>query len=65
VSYHRDGVAPIWNTFFADWQARARRGEFEVLDFVPKHIPQFTPRPIAPQEVVRSVNLDDSPRKTM
>jgi hypothetical protein len=59
VSYHRDGVAPIWNEFFADWQVRARRGDFEVREFVPKPIPRFTPRHIVPQEVIRSVNLDE------
>jgi hypothetical protein len=59
VSYHRDGVAPVWDKFFADWQARVRRGEFEVRDFVPKPIPHFTPHPMAPQEVIRSVNLED------
>src|SRR5262249_25185583 len=30
VSYHRDGVAPVWNEFFAEWKVRAARGEFEV-----------------------------------
>jgi hypothetical protein len=55
VSYHRDGVAPIWHEFFAAWQARAAHGEIEVRDFVPVPIPPFTPAPIAPQEVVRGV----------
>jgi hypothetical protein len=55
VSYHRDGVAPIWNEFFAAWQARAARGEFEVREFVPLTIPPFTPVTIDPQEVVRGV----------
>jgi hypothetical protein len=55
VSYHRDGVAPIWNEFFAAWQAKAARGEIEVREFVPLPIPPFIPLPIAPQEVVRGV----------
>ena len=55
VSYHRDGVAPIWNEFYAAWRARAARGEIEVREFVPVPIPPFAPAPIAPQEVVRGV----------
>jgi len=55
VRFHRDGVAPIWNEFFAAWQARAARGEIEVRDFDPVPIPPFTPAPVAPQEVVRGV----------
>lgn len=60
VSYHRDGVAPIWDQFFADWQTRAARREFEVRGFVPKPLPYFVPRHIAPQEVIRSVILNDA-----
>lgn len=55
VSYHRDGVAPIWSEFFAEWRSRAARGEFEVREFVSKPIPAFTPRSIAPQEVIQGV----------
>lgn len=55
VSYHRDGVAPAWQEFFGDWRVRARRGEFAVRNFIPKRIPPFTPRPIAPQAVIRGV----------
>lgn len=55
VSYHRDGVAPIWSEFFAMWQARAARGEIEVREFVPRPIPPFTPQHITPQEVIRAV----------
>jgi hypothetical protein len=55
VSYHRDGIAPIWNDFFAEWLARVARGEIEYHDFVPRPIPEFAPRPIAPQEVIRAV----------
>jgi hypothetical protein len=55
VSYHRDGVAPVWNDFFVAWQARVARKEIEVLAFDPKSIPPFTPCPIEPQEVIRGV----------
>jgi hypothetical protein len=55
VSYHREGVAPIWKEFFAAWQARAVRGEIVVRAFVPLPIPPFTPVAIAPQEVIRGV----------
>ncbi len=59
VSYHREGVAPIWKEFFAAWQARAARGEFQVRRFAPRMIPPFTPVAIAAQEVIRGVR--DSP----
>lgn len=55
VSYHRDGMAPIWSDFFAAWLAQAKRREIEVLEFEPKPIPEFAPRQIAPQEVIRAV----------
>jgi hypothetical protein len=57
VSYHRDGVAPIWSEFFEDWQARTRLGEIVVKEFAPKQIPPFKPQPIEPQEVVQGVRL--------
>jgi len=59
VSFHREGTAPVWNEFFAAWQARAARGEIEVRDFVRRPIPPFTPRHIAPQEVIRGVRPAD------
>jgi hypothetical protein len=55
VSYHRDGVAPIWSDFFAAWLAQVQRGEIDVREFEPKPIPDFVPRRIAPQEVIRAV----------
>ncbi len=55
VSYHREGVAPIWLEFFADWKATAARGEIEPREFVPRPIPAFTPRAIEPQEVIQGV----------
>lgn len=55
VTYHRDGVAPLWSDFFEAWQRKAARGEIEVREFVPKPIPPFTPRQIAPQEVIQAV----------
>jgi hypothetical protein len=60
VSYHRDGVAPFWNEFFAEWRLRAARGEIEVRPFAPRPIPPFTPRQIAPQEVIRAVREDQA-----
>jgi hypothetical protein len=59
VSYHRDGVAPIWSEFFEAWKAQAARGEIAVEEFAPKKIPPFTPRPIEPQEVVQGVPRKD------
>jgi hypothetical protein len=55
VSYHREGVAPIWTEFFAAWQALAARGEINVRRFAPLAIPPFTPVAIAAQEIVRGV----------
>jgi hypothetical protein len=55
VSYHRDGIAPIWTDFFAAWQSRAARNEIEVRDFSHRPIPAFTPCPIEPQEVIRGL----------
>jgi hypothetical protein len=55
VSYHRDGEAPIWSEFFEDWQARARRGEIVVREFVPKPIPSFQPVANEAQAVIRGV----------
>jgi len=59
VSYHRDGVAPIWIEFFEAWQAQAARGEFAIEEFVPRQIPPFTPRAIEPQEVVQGIRSND------
>lgn len=53
ITYHRHGVAPVWKTFFADWQHRYIRGEFELHPFLPKPIPPFAPVSIAPQEVIQ------------
>ncbi len=55
VTYHREGVAPVWSDFFEAWQTKAARGEIEVREFVPKPIPPFTPLPLAPQEIIRAV----------
>jgi hypothetical protein len=55
VTYHRDGVAPIWSEFFEAWKARAARGEISVEEFIPREIPPFKPHSIEPQEVVRGV----------
>ncbi len=55
VSFHRDGVAPIWSEFFETWKARVARDEIAVDEFVPRPIPPFTPQQIEPQEVVRGV----------
>jgi hypothetical protein len=55
VSYHREGVAPIWNDFFEAWKGRAARGEIDVCKFEPQPIPKFAPCQIEPQEVIRAV----------
>jgi hypothetical protein len=56
VGLHRDGIAPIWHTFFADWNAKVARGELKVEPFTPKPIPPFVPRAIEPQEVIQEVD---------
>jgi len=55
VSYHRTGVAPIWDEFFAAWREQARLGTIQVAPFAPLAIPAFVPIGIEPQEVVRGV----------
>jgi hypothetical protein len=52
VAFHRDGAAPPWHHFFADWSAAVARGEREAPPFTPKPIPAFTPVAMAPQEVI-------------
>jgi len=56
VGLHRDGIAPIWHEFFADYQTRIARGELAARPFEPKPIPTFTPRLIQSQEVIREVD---------
>jgi hypothetical protein len=56
VAFHRDGAAPVWHTFFDDWNARLGRGEFHLRGFEPKPIPPFTPVAIPPQEVIQEVD---------
>ena len=55
VAFHRDGAAPLWGRFFADWNARVDRGELKLRPFEPKLIPSLTPVHIALQEVIRQV----------
>jgi hypothetical protein len=55
ISYHRDGHAPVWQEFFSAWRNRIVQGGIQAPEFVPKAIPQFTPKQIAAQEVVRGV----------
>jgi hypothetical protein len=56
VAFHRDGAAPVWHTFFADWNARLARGEFRLREFEPKPVRAFTPVPIPIQEVIQQVD---------
>lgn len=56
VAFHRDGLAPVWLPFFADWCERAQCGTLEVRSFEPKPIPRFTPIPIEAQEVIQEVD---------
>jgi hypothetical protein len=53
VAFHRDGHAPAWRHFFADWNARVARGELELRPFAPRPVPAFAPRSIEPQEVIQ------------
>lgn len=56
VAFHRDGFAPVWLPFFADWCERVRCGTLVVRSFEPKPIPPFTPIPIEAQEVIQEVD---------
>jgi hypothetical protein len=55
VAFHRDGYAPVWHRFFADWNAKVARGEQELRPFEPRPIPPFKPLPLQPQEVIQEV----------
>jgi hypothetical protein len=55
VAFHRDGAAPVWHRFFADWKAQAAQQELPVPAFEAKPIPRFTPVHIAAQEVIQEV----------
>jgi hypothetical protein len=51
--YHREGVAPPWPAFFADWKASVARGDRTVMRYTPRPVPPFTPVLIQEQEVVQ------------
>jgi hypothetical protein len=53
VGFHRAGVVPAWREFFAEWKAKAARGEVDATAFEPRPIPPFTPIHIPPQEVIQ------------
>jgi hypothetical protein len=56
VGFHRDGIAPVWHVFFADWKARRARGDLTLQPFQPRPIPSFQPVSIEPQEVIQEVD---------
>ncbi len=51
--FHREGAAPVWPTFFADWNRRVAAGEQPVKPFRPLPIPAFHPVPMREQEIVQ------------
>jgi hypothetical protein len=51
--YHREGTAPPWPAFFADWKASVARGARKVMPYTPRAVPPFTPVLIQEQEVVQ------------
>jgi hypothetical protein len=56
IALHRDGHAPVWHSFFDDWNAKVARGELKLRPFELRPIPLFTPIPIKPQEVIQGVD---------
>ena len=56
VAFHRDGHAPVWHSFFDDWNEKVARGELKLRPFEPRPMPPFTPLPIEPQEVIQEVD---------
>lgn len=56
VGFHRDGIAPIWRTYFEAYQRRVTSGELQLLPFEPKPVPPFTPVHLEPQEVIQEVD---------
>jgi hypothetical protein len=60
VAFHRDGAAPIWHVFFADWNAKVAQKDLVALPFGAKPIPRFTPVQISAQEVIQGVGNQGS-----
>jgi hypothetical protein len=53
VTFHRDGVAPVWHEFYGAWNDRVACGELAVSTFQPRPIPPFRPISIECQEVIQ------------
>lgn len=51
--FHREGVAPRWTEFFAEWKRAVAAGERRVKPYQRKPIPTFQPVPMASQEVIQ------------
>jgi hypothetical protein len=64
VGFHRDGIAPIWRTFFEAYQARVACGELRLQPFEPKPVPPFAPVRLEPQEVIQEVDGHVEPARS-
>jgi hypothetical protein len=50
---HRTGKAPVWRQFFRRWNEQVRAGNWQVVPFYPRVIPDFHPIQIQNQEILQ------------
>jgi hypothetical protein len=60
VGFHRDGIAPVWQTFFEAFRRRVASGELQLRPFEPKPVRPFVPVRLEPQDVIQEVDGDPS-----
>lgn len=53
VTFHRDGSAPPWGKFFADWNEQVAREQRPITPFRPRPVPCFRPVHLPRQEVIQ------------
>jgi hypothetical protein len=53
TQFHRNGIAPVWKTFFEQWNREVENGSRVVQPFEPRRIVDFRPRRIRMQEILQ------------
>jgi hypothetical protein len=53
TQFHRTGKAPVWRTFFSQWNEDVAAGRRQVPAFQAKPIPIFVPQKIENQEILQ------------
>jgi hypothetical protein len=56
---HRTGRAPVWPTFFRQWNDEVTGGRRQVPPFQPKSIPSFDPIETEKQDILQRQNEDE------